>query len=151
MNFSLNQLKELYEKYSIMEVGQKQVVILKNDIEKVYISEIKLVTSVKFAYAWVYANSKNISKNFLEVNNKNYEYAFDEDSEYLYDTIMEISKEYMETTGDMINLEALINFTLEDEDISEACIKAIQNLYSSDEIYQTFENWVIYLVNSINA
>ena len=146
MFFSINELKKNYEKYSIMEVGNKEVVILKNDTEKVYISEPKLVNSVKFAYAWVYSNTKSKLNNFLEENNIYYEDSFNEESEYLYDTIIDISKEYMEVAGDMISKEALINFTLEDEDIGENVVEVINKLYSSDKIYQTFENYIAYLV-----
>lgn len=149
MFFSVEELKKNYEKYSIMEVGNKEVVILKNDVEKVYISEPKLVNSVKFAYVWVYANTK--SNNFLEENNKYYEEAFNEDSKYLYDSIIDICKEYMETTGDMISKEALINFILEDEDIYEDVVEVINKLYSTNEIYQTFETYIVYLVMSSNS
>lgn len=149
MFFSVEELKKNYEKYSIMEVGNKEVVILKNDAEKVYISEPKLVNSVKFSYAWVYANTK--SNNFLEENNKYYEEAFNEDSKYLYDSIIDICKDYMETTGDMISKEALINFILEDEDIYEDVVEVINKLYSTNEIYQTFENYIVYLVTSFNS
>lgn len=144
MFFSVEELKKNYEKYSIMEVGNKEVVILKNDAEKVYISEPKLVNSVKFSYVWVYANTK--SNNFLEENNKYYEEAFNEDSKYLYDSIIDICKDYMETTGDMISKEALINFILEDEDIYEDVVEVINKLYSTNEIYQTFEAYIVYLV-----
>ena len=134
-----------------MEVGNKEVVILKNDTEKVYISETKLVNSVKFAYAWVYSNTKSKSNNFLEENNIYYEDAFNEETEYLYDTIIDISKEYMEVAGDMISKEALINFALEDEDICESVIEVINKLYSSDKIYQTFETYIVYLVMNSNS
>jgi len=149
MFFSVEELKNNYEKYSIMEVGNKEVVILKNDAEKVYISEPKLVNSVKFSYVWVYANTK--SNNFLEENNKYYEEAFNEDSKYLYDSIIDICKEYIETTGDMISKEALINFILEDEDIYEYVVEVINKLYSTNEIYQTFETYIVYLVTSSNS
>jgi len=36
MNFSLDKLRELYEKYPIIENGQKEVVIMKNDTEQAY-------------------------------------------------------------------------------------------------------------------
>lgn len=150
MNFTLSELKELYEKYSIIKKGKNEVVISKYDSENVYISDIKLVTSVKFAYAWVYANSSNFTKNFLNVTD-DMNFAFTEDSEYLYDVIMEISKEFMEVTGDMIKCEALINFVLEDEDISGYVVDIIKYLYSTEEIYKSFEDWIIYLVKSSNS
>jgi len=151
MNFSLEKLKELYEKYAVIENGKKEVVIMKNDTEQAYNSDIKLVTSVKFAYAWVNTICNNCSKNFLEANNVDYELAFNEEAEYLYDIIMAICIDFMETTGDMIKCEALINFILEDDDVDESVISIIQKLYSNDKAYKSFEDWIIYVVKSINA
>jgi len=151
MNFSLDKLRELYEKYTIIENGQKEVVIMKNDTEQAYNSDSKLVTSVKFAYAWVNTICNNYFKNFLEVNDIDYELAFSEEAEYLYDIIMAICIDFMESTGDMIKREALINFILEDDDIDESIISIIQKLYSSDKVYKLFEDWIIYIVKSINV
>lgn len=151
MNFSLEKLKELYEKYAVIENGKKEVVIMKNDTEQAYNSDSKLVTSVKFAYAWVNTICSNNSKNFLEVNNIDYELAFSEEAEYLYDIIMAICIDFMESTGDMIKCEALINFMLEEDDIDESIISIIQKLYSNDKIYKSFEDWIICVVKSINA
>lgn len=151
MFFSLNKLRELYEKYAVIENGKKEVVIMKTDTEQAYNSNNKLVTSVKFVYAWVNAICSNNSRNFLEVNNIDYELAFSEEAEYLYDIIMAICIDFMESTGDMIKCEALINFILEDDDIDESIISIIQNLYLDDKIYKSFEDWVIYIVKSINV
>ena len=151
MNFSLDKLRELYEKYAVIENGKKEVVIMKNDTEQAYNSDIRLVTSVKFAYAWVNTIGNNYSKYFLEVSDIDYELAFSEEAEYLYDIIMAICIDFMETTGDMIKCEALINFILEDDDIDESIISLIQKLYSNDKIYKSFEAWIIYVVKIINA
>jgi len=151
MNFSLDKLRELYEKYAIIENGKKEVVIMKNDTEQAYNSDSKLVTSVKFVYAWVNTICNNYSKNFLEVNDIDYELAFNEEAEYLYDIIMAICIDFMETTGDMIKCEALINFILEEDDIDESAVSMIQKLYSNDKIYKSFEDWIICVVKSINA
>lgn len=151
MNFSLDKLRELYEKYAVIENGNKEVVTMKNETEQAYNSDIKLVISVKFAYAWVNTACNNCSKNFLEVNNIDYELAFSEEAEYLYDIIMAVCIDFMESTGDMIKCEALINFILEDDDIDESVISIIQKLYSSDKVYKSFEDWIICVVKSINT
>ena len=151
MNFSLDKLRELYEKYAIIENGQKEVVIMKNDTEQAYNSDNKLVTSVKFAYAWVNTICNNYSKYFLEVSDIDYELAFSEEAEYLYDIIMAICIDFMESTGDVIKCEALVNFILEDDDIEQSVISVIRKLYSNDKIYKSLEDWIIYVVKSINA
>lgn len=151
MNFSLDKLRELYEKYAVIENGKKEVVIMKNDTEQAYNSDSKLVTSVKFVYAWINVICNNCSKNFLEVNIIDYELAFSEEAEYLYDIIMPICIDFMETTGDMIKCEALINFILENDEIDEYVVSIIQKLYSNDKIYKSFEDWIIYVVKSINS
>ena len=151
MNFSLDKLRELYEKYAVIENGKKEVVIMKNDTEQAYNSDSKLVTSVKFAYTWVNTICNNYSKNFLEINNIDYELAFSEEAEYLYDIIMAVCIDFMESTGDMIKCEALTNFILEDDDIDESIISIIQKLYSDDKIYKSFEDWIICVVKSINS
>lgn len=139
MNYPLTELKNLYNKYIIKENS----VFERDKLNKV--KDEKIINCVKFVYLWIYATHHNYFKLDLnDIANKkdDYSIAFDEEAEYLYDLIMEISKEYLNVTNDIIKCEALINFVLEDEDITDNVVSIIRTFYSNDNNYQIFENFI---------
>jgi len=143
MNFSLKNLKNLYEKYAISKIYEDEIIVTKNGFEKTEFEDKNFIDYIKFSYAWVCANTYNYLKKFEDIGKiENYEMAFDEDSEYLYDLIMEYSQEILEVTGEMIEKEYLINYMLEDNDTDKDIVKIIEILYSNDIFYDSFENWI---------
>ena len=139
MNYPLTELKNLYNKYIIKENS----VFERDKLNKV--KDEKIINCVKFVYLWIYDTHHNYFKlDFNDIANKkdDYSIAFDEDAEYLYGLIMEISKEYLSVTNDIIKCEALINFVLEDEDITDNVVSIIRTFYSNDNNYQIFKNFI---------
>lgn len=139
MKYLLTELKNLYNKYIIKEDS----VFERDKLNEV--KDEKIVNCVKFIYLWIYATHHNYFKlDFNDIADKkdDYSIAFDEEAEYLYDLIMEISKEYLNVTNDIIKCEALINFVLEDEDITDNVVSIIQTFYANDNNYQIFENFI---------
>ena len=139
MNYKLVELETIYKKY-----------VLKGDsvFDKIELNEIKdekIINCVKFVYLWIYAFHYNYFKlDFNDIANKNEDYsiAFDETAVYLYDLIIEISKEYLMVTNDVIKCEALINFVLDDEDVNGDVIDIIYAFYLNEEHYKIFENFI---------
>ena len=163
-----NKIKALFITFIFLSVITVQASVYNNQISAKDLSKVLPVLNdidCKFKQEKVL---KNIEKPLLSSGNfsfKKQEGIFFEttypiksttsytnkDCEQINDIIMAICIDFMETTGDMIKCEALMNFILEEDDIEQSVISMIQKLYSNDKIYKSFEDWIICVVKSINA
>jgi len=140
MNFTLTYLKELYNHFSISKDEKGKFFLVSKNDQKI---DDNLIPAVRFVYAWIDANRKTQTKEFMDTSTDCF--AFNEDAQYLYETIMEYAIEVFEVTEEIIDKEFLFNLMLEDDYLDESTFLVIEKIYNDKEKFESFENWVRYV------
>lgn len=143
MDYSLDKVKHLYDKYGIgKDRDSKNFVVYEKGTNNIFDFSSELANDVKFAYAWVYATKygHSVSSPNNELTKEEYERAFNETSRLTYDIIMSNAVQGLQSFGRMYKPEAFKKEVLDNVSYAHAT-DIVDGLFSKPNIYESFETW----------
>ncbi len=143
MNYSLEDVKNLFEKYNLQKDDTGAYIAVKRG-SNIFYDAPEFLEKVKFAHTWFaatrYARSLE-SPNANQITPSDYNYAFGSNANEVYDYIMLQVSNTMQAAGVLMREE-----TLEKEVIDAINYKyassIVKGLYSKDHFKNAFLNWV---------
>ena len=150
MNFTFNELKTLFNNYNLKKDIYGQYYILNRNTGIPY-NDGLVIDYVKFSYDWIHITrySRNLKRiDSIIIEESDYNYAFSDELKVVYDNIMNYSRQSLESTGEMISKENLIECLKQNGINKEELLNIIEIIYTQEDFYQFYEIWLRYSTNN---
>lgn len=138
-NFKLSGVKETYDKYYLAKDSRGELVAVEKKTNTVVVDPL-IIDRLKFSLSWVESVKNSISRNTTDsaTNERDYEYAFNDEAHITYATMMSCIQKQLLTTG---NID--VNEILEDEKkvTYKYATKYIENLFSKERYAKAVDKW----------
>lgn len=143
MNFTLDDVKKLYDNYDIKKIKGKDAIVNRFNHQQIFDS--KLVSNVEFAHSWFLARQVNQSDTLRNeiVAEEEYQRAFDKQAKLIYDYIMFLSVKEMRSNGLFIQSGILAQKVQEKLHFKHVS-STVLGLFATFESELSFKKWIIY-------
>lgn len=139
MNYSFEDIKEIYDKYTIMDVEEKTVVFDRKKIVADF-SEITRIQT-EFAHLWFRA-TKDAKSSAELMYEEDYQNAFSNESKDVYESIILTSQYSLLGEGRPLSEDDLIAWVKSDTHNPDYACSIVSYIYDNDKNKRIMNRWV---------